>query len=327
MKQKILIACVAVLAVVAIVFGSLYFSNNAEKTLAIETLNDEKVKLTDDVAGKNDQIESLKGEKEQLAAEHSAVIEQKDAEIAALTGEKEALTAEKEQLALDYAAAVEQKDGEIAALTADKEALTAEKEQLVLDYAAAVEQKDGEIATLTAEKEQLVLDHAAAMEEKDGEIAVLTAEKEALVAEKEKLTTDYEAAIAEKDNTIAQLQGQLDAPAVPETKADTIEEAIVGDWVMSWDSEGIAAVLNADPDQVEDFRAMGVEVMMSFDGKGISTLSVWVLGQRLEDSVANASYEIMGDQIRTGSKTHGLQIEGDTMTLVTDKGTVILNRK
>ncbi|MBR2053800.1 MAG: hypothetical protein IJ968_02785 [Clostridia bacterium] len=177
------------------------------------------------------------------------------------------------------------------------------------------------------EKEQLVLDHAAAMEEKDGEIAVLTAEKEALVAEKEKLTTDYEAAIAEKDNTIAQLQGQLDAPAVPETKADTIEEAIVGDWVMSWDSEGIAAVLNADPDQVEDFRAMGVEVMMSFDGKGISTLSVWVLGQRLEDSVANASYEIMGDQIRTGSKTHGLQIEGDTMTLVTDKGTVILNRK
>ena len=302
MKQKILIACVAVLAVVSIVFGSLYFSNNAEKTLAIETLNDEKVKLTDDVAGKNDQIETLKGEKEQLAAEHSAVIEQKDAEIAALTGEKETLTAEKEQLALDYAAAVEQKDGEIAALTADKEALTAEKEQLILD-------------------------HAAAMEEKDGEIAVLTAEKEALAAEKEKLTTDYEAAIAEKDNTIAQLQGQLDAPAVPETKADTIEEAIVGDWVMSWDSEGIAAVLNADPDQIEDFRAMGVEVMMSFDGKGISTLSVWVLGQRLEDSVANASYEIMGDQIRTGSKTHGLQIEGDTMTLVTDKGTVILNRK
>ena len=229
-------------------------------------------------------------------------MEQKDGEIAALTVEKEALTAEKEQLALDYAAAVEQKDGEITALTADKEALTAEKEQLVLDHAAAVEQKDGEIA-------------------------VLTAEKEALVAEKEKLTTDYEAAIAEKDNTIAQLQGQLDAPAVPETKADTIEEAIVGDWVMSWDSEGIAAVLNADPDQVEDFRAMGVEVMMSFDGKGISTLSVWVLGQRLEDSVAHASYEIMGDQIRTGSKTHGLQIEGDTMTLVTDKGTVILNRK
>mgnify|MGYP003313726490 CR=1 FL=1 len=42
MKQKVLYAIIAVLAVAAIVFGALYFTNDADKTAQIDKLTGEK---------------------------------------------------------------------------------------------------------------------------------------------------------------------------------------------------------------------------------------------------------------------------------------------
>ena len=106
MKQKVLYAIIAVLAVAAIVFGVLYFTNDADKTAQIDKLTGEKTALTDDVNGKAGQIETLEGEKTQLIADHEKAIGEKDAEINKLTGEKEALEKEKAQLIADHETAI-----------------------------------------------------------------------------------------------------------------------------------------------------------------------------------------------------------------------------
>ena len=222
MKQKILIVCIAVLAVAAIVFGALFFTNDADKTKTIDALKGEKAALTDDAAAKAEQITGLTGEKEQLIADNAAAIEEKDGQIAALTGEKEKLIA-------DNAAAIEEKDGQIAALTA-------EKEQLIADNAKAIEEKDGQIAALTGEKEQLIADHETAIGEKQAEIDKLAGEKaaleetvkgkdgeiEKLIGEKQQLIDDHEKAIQEKNNEIQQLKD--DSAAVLAEKDSLIEE-------------------------------------------------------------------------------------------------------
>ena len=304
MKQKLAVVAIAVLAVVAIVFGVLYFTNNADKTKAIDALTADKAVLTEDVAAKTEQIAALEGEKEQQAADYATAIEGKDGEITALTGEKE-------QLIADHAAVIEQKDAEIAALTADKDALAAEKEQLIADHATAIETKDGEIAALTAdkdalaaEKEQLVADHAAAIEAKDAEIATLKEENAAL------------------NNRVA----ELEAAAVVAEPAASEAFSLVGEWKIIID-ENYLQQQGISKEDYAMLESMGFEMIMVFDANGYAWIDAYMGGQSVGDPVEPAQYEVMGDKIRFNNAVHNLIIDGETVQIVSNSTNIKLIRK
>lgn len=208
MKQKILIVCVAVLAVLSVLFASLYFGNSA-------VLTGEKNKLSDDLAAKTKEVRTLESDYKKQGDSHTKAIQAKDKEITTLT-------AEKDQLIADHAIAIEGKDGEITALTEANTALSGEVAALTETNTTLT----GEVTALTEANTALEGEKAALA----GEVAALTEANTTLEGEKadladkmEKLIADYEAAIEKKSSEAVSLFGEVTALA---GKKVTLEDDI-----------------------------------------------------------------------------------------------------
>ncbi len=275
MKQRILIACVAVLAVAAIVFGALYFTNDADKAKTIDALKGEKATLTDDVAGKAEQIAGLEDEKEQLIADHEAALKGKDDEITKLTGEKDQLIADNEK-------AIREKQDEIDKLAGEKTELEKAVEELnelkkdLIDEKAELEEtvksKDAEIKKLTGEKNQLTADHEKAIKEKEDEINKLTSEKEQLTADHEqaikdkddkiqKLENEFAMALAAKDVTIEELENRVEKlqSLVSEMTVLTVDNAV--EEAVTETTEAVEEVAEEATEAVEEVAEEATEAV------------------------------------------------------------------
>lgn len=207
MKKSIAISFISILAVAAIAFGILYFTNNADKTGQIEALTanvtekESRIKALDsEVADKSAQIETLTAG----LAEKKGTIETLNADITDKAGQIESLNANvtaKESKIKTLDSEVADKAAQIETLTAD---LTEKKGTIetlnadIADKAGQIEALNADVTTKTGTIEQLNAD----VTEKTKEISSLTTS----VSEKMNAIESLKANVAAKDGQIEQLK-------------------------------------------------------------------------------------------------------------------------
>ena len=204
MKKGISIAAIAIMTVLAIAFGVLFFTNNMEKTKQIDVLNA-------DVAEKTGRIDALNAD----AAEKASQIDALNADVAEKASQIDALNADVAEKAgqIDVLNAdVAEKASQIDALNAD----VAKKASQIDALNADVAKKAGQIDALNAD----VAEKAGQIDVLNADVAEKASQIDALnadVAEKagqiDALSTD----VVEKDNVIDSLNNEL------ENKKDQID--------------------------------------------------------------------------------------------------------
>ena len=214
MKKSVAISVISVLAILVIVFGAMYFSNNANKTEEISRLQADVDNKSGEIAGLQTNVESMTAEiaglKEDVAGKAEQIstlqadVESKAGEISALKTDVAAKEKEVETLKADVAAKTE----EIKTLNTNatknaeeiktlKSTITA-KEEAIKKLEADVTAKEGEIKTLTAD-----------VTEKGEKIKTLEAD----VSSKEGTIKELESSVAAKDGEIKDLKAEVDTKA------------------------------------------------------------------------------------------------------------------
>ena len=200
MKKNAALTIIATLAVLAVLFGILYVTNNSSKTKEIETLNAS-------VAEKAGQIETLTAD----AAEKAGQIEALNADVTEKTGQIETLTANASRLTEKVKAknvALDEKNRQVKSLMAGAK----DKDEQIAALTAEAAEKDGRIGELTAEsaaKDKTIETLNADAAEKAGQIETLTAE----AAEKDKTIETLTADAAKKDSRIEELDARVKSQA------------------------------------------------------------------------------------------------------------------
>ena len=224
MKKGLAYSIIAILAVLAIAFAAIHFTNNADKTKQIETLNADVADkagqietLNADVADKAGQIETLNAD----VADKAGQIEILNADVADKAGQIETLNADVadkvgqiETLNADVA----DKAGQIEALNADVAGKAEEIKTLNADVASKTEEiktlnadvtgKAEEIKTLNADvagKAEQIEALNADVANKEEQIKTLNAD----VAGKAKEIETLNATVKEKDSQIEALTADV----------------------------------------------------------------------------------------------------------------------
>ena len=190
MKKNVALTIISILAILAVVFGILYVTNNSSKTKEIAEKTGEIEKLTAEAAEKSGQIESLTAD----AAEKAGQIETLTADAAEKAGQIETLTADAARLTDKVKTknvALDEKNREVKSLMAGAK----DKDEQIAALTAEAAEKDGKIGELTAESaakdktiETLTADAAA----KDSQIETLNAEVKKQADEIASLTAELE---------------------------------------------------------------------------------------------------------------------------------------
>ena len=225
MKKSILVIAISILAVLTIVFGVLYFTNDAAKTKTIDNLKAE-------IGVKADAIETLTAD----AAEKAGVIETLEAEAAKKDGTIETLTAdvaEKAGTIETLEAEAAKKDGTIETLTTDVaekagtietlNAEAAERDKQIEELSRQASERAVEIKSLTTDAEKKIKEIEtlqAEAKEKDQAIA----DWKGKAAEKDTRITSLEAEVAEKDKEIESLKTELEDKKQPKDSEPPTED-------------------------------------------------------------------------------------------------------
>ncbi len=184
MKKSIVVSVISVLAVLTILFGVLYITNNADKTKQIEALNthlaskDEKIEdLFSTLSEKNEQIEVLSSD----LVDRENKIETLNSNITEKANQIENLTADitvKANQIENLNSEISSKDKQIVKLTADIAEKTDQIKLLksdVTDKAGKIESLEGDIKIISEQDEK----NKAEIEKKDKEIEILNAQAKA----------------------------------------------------------------------------------------------------------------------------------------------------
>ena len=229
MKKSVAISCIAVLAVLALVFGGLYISGNRARTAQVTALTEEVAEkagkisqLESDVSGKTGEIETLNAE----IAAASDQIKALEADITEKAGQIEGLNAD-----------AAEKDGRIEEIEADAAAKATQIEALEKDAAEAgaqIESLKSEVTEKAARIEELGTELTA----RETQIGNLETEAKEKDAEIETLKTDA----AEHAARIEALEADL---ADRQTQMDTLKA----------DGEKAANEITALNASVEEYKA------------------------------------------------------------------------
>ena len=212
MKKNVAMTCIAILAVLALVFGGLYVSNNKSKTDQITALTAEvaekstQIEAMDaDITEKASQIESLTAD----AAEKATQIEAMGADITEKASQIEGLTAD----AAEKATQIEALEADTAEKASQIESLT----QDATEKAARIEELGAELASRGTQIETL----EAEAQEKASEIEALTAD----AAQKAARIEELEADVADKQAQIDALKAEGEKTAAAITELNTSVES------------------------------------------------------------------------------------------------------
>ena len=181
MKKNVALTIIATLAVLAVLFGILYVTNNSSKTREIQEKAGQIENLNADVAEKAGQIETLTAD----AAEKAGQIETLTADVTEKTGQIETLTADASRLTEKVKAknvALDEKNRQVKSLMAGAK----DKDEQIAALTAEAAEKDKTIETLTAEAAK----KDSRIEELDAQVKSQAEEIKALTAELERKKTD-----------------------------------------------------------------------------------------------------------------------------------------
>ena len=220
MKKGLTLSIIAILVVLAIVFGIIFANDNASKTKQITDLNTQIDSLTADVKDKTSQIDTLTAD----AADKASQIETLTADAADKASQIETLTAD----AADKASQIEALTADVADKASQVDTLTAnagDSAGQIETLLADVADKAAQIETLTADaadKAAQIETLTASVADKDAQIETLNAS----VADKDAQIETLNASIADKDAQIAEKQTAIDALNVQVADLGTQIEAL-----------------------------------------------------------------------------------------------------
>ena len=247
MKKNVAVTVISALVVLALVFGILYFTNNAGKQKEIDSLTADATEKAGQIETLNADVAEKAGEIEKLNAdvtEKAGEIEKLNADVTEKAGEIEKLNADVAEKASQIEtlnADVTEKAGEIEKLNAD----VAEKASQIETLNADVTEKAGEIEKLNAdvaEKASQIEALNADVAEKAGQIETLNADVAAKAGEIEKLNAD----VTEKAGQIETLNTDVAA------KAGEIEKLTAGDADKDKEIEALRAENESKDSQIRE---------------------------------------------------------------------------
>ena len=259
MKKGLAVTIISILAVLAIVLGILYITNNNSKTDEVNKITAEKQRQAEQIAGLEADIADRKTQIESLtadAAEMAGKIETLSTDTADKAGQIETMSAD-----------VADKAGQIEALNAD-----------VADKASQIEALKADVADKASQIEALNAD---------------VADKVSYIESLNSAVTDKVSQIEALNAEVNDKAGQIEALNADVTdKASQIEALNAG----AADKAGLIEALNADvADKASQIEALNADVTEK--AGQIETLNADVTDKASQIEALNADVESKGKQI------------------------------
>ena len=322
-KKSVAITIISVLAVLAIILGVLYFTNDANKQKEIQELNADVADkagqietLNADVADKAGQIETLNAD----VANKAGQIETLNADVADKAGQIETLNAD----VADKAGQIETLNADVADKAVQIEKLkkdVSEKEEQIKELNAELDEKENVIGTLNndiknydsqikkltseaAEKEKQIESLRADNESKGTQIIKLTAEvetKDALIETLKELAAagkeensetekENDKDVGEKDQKQDTEPTQTEPEKTSEKKEKPVDQY---DVILSRDNDGnILSEITYYPQDISEYAKQCYSYSYDQNGNRISSCGTLENGTQL--SKWSAKYDANG---------------------------------